>query len=142
MANETILRQETVDLKDGKVILVTKIRAAAASTVVTIPAPSNTGSGATLGSKGTNRTTAVSIAVLLENGQPASEVKTEVSDTSTTPSATIAASANDTAVPTTDRTSTVTIVTGGSTAIAAGDVFYLVSLHDQSDLNVVSQKFQ
>lgn len=135
MANETVVNQEVVEISPRLSVLVTRVRPVSSSTSVTLPALANTGSGTVPGSKGTNRTTAVSIAALLNHGQPNSEVKNETSGTSTAPTVTVAASSDS-------RETTVTLTSGGATALAEGDEVVLVSLHRNEDLFVVTEKFQ
>lgn len=135
MANETVVSQKIVEITPRLSTLITRVRPIGASTVVQLPALANTGSGTIPGAKGTNRTTAVSIAVLVDHDQPQSEVKNETSGTSTTPTLAVTGLNSN-------RDTQVTITTGGATALATGDEVVLVSLHRNEDLAVVDQKFQ
>lgn len=135
MANETVVSQDYVEISNRLSVVITRVRPISASTSITLPALANTGSGTSPGSKGTTRTTAVSIAALLDSDQPQSETKNETSGTSTAPTVAVAASSDS-------RETTVTLTTGGSVALAEGDEVVLVSLHRNEDLNYVDQKFQ
>ncbi len=135
MANETVASQETVEITPQLSLLITRVRPIGASTAINLPALANTGSGTVPGSKGTNRTTGVSAAALLDHNQPQSETDGETSGTST--AVTVAVAAADS-----NRNTTVTLTSGGAVPLAEGDEIVLVTLHRNADLNVVDQKFQ
>ncbi len=140
MSVNNIVAQQTLELKGqhGLVLLVTRCRVAdnQESVTITIPSPANTGSGTQPGSKGTNRTTAVSVAALLDHRQVESEVELETSGTSTIPTLNLQSNSTN------NRDTDVVVTSGSSTALRSGDTFTLVSLHRLEDLNFVDQKFQ